>query len=161
MIVQYSYVIFAVSALVGMFILLGCWLVVRLKKLMGFWAYFLLGLGFEVLLSIPVGIWQSLTGWGYLSFTAKGKMVIPLAGWLFNAAGFSVRSCILSVDSWWGNRPVSYFMLAIIQVTVFAVLFAMRCKRRKRFPDVVLILLAALFLLNSLANVNWEWLPPS
>jgi hypothetical protein len=161
MIVQFSYVMFAGLALLGMLILFGCWVLLRLKNVRGFWVYFMFGLGLEVLLSLPAGIWQSVTGWGYLSFTTKGKMVVPLAGWFFNAAGYSVRSCILSVDSWWGNRPVVYFVMAVIQITVFAVLFAIRYKRRQSIRDAVVIVLVVLFLANSLANVAWEWMPPS
>ena len=160
MIVELSYPIFAASVLVGVFILLCCWVVWGLGKLKGFWGGFLLGLGTEVLLSLPAGIWQSFSGWGYMNISFKGKFVVPLAGWFFNAAGFSVRSCLFTVDSWWGNRPVVYFVLAGLQCIIFAVLFAIRYKRRNSVKDPIILLFIILFLLHSLANIRWEWFPP-
>ncbi len=160
MIVELSYGIFAASVLAGVFILLCCWVVWGIGRLKGFWGGFLLGWAVEVLLSLPAGIWQSFSGWGYMNISFKGKFVVPLAGWFFNAAGFSVRSSIFSVDSWWGNRPVVYFGLGVLQCIIFAFLFAIRYKRRDSIKDVVVLLLVIIFLVNSLANVRWEWFPP-
>ena len=160
MIVELSYPIFAASVFAGVFILFGCWLVWRLGKLKGFWGGFLLAWAVEVLFSLPAGIWQSFSGWGHMNISFKGKFIVPLAGWFFNAAGFSVRSSLFTVDSWWGNRPVVYFVLAALQCIIFACLFSIRYKRRNSVKDVVLLLLVVVFLFNSLANIRWEWFPP-
>ncbi len=63
-----------------------------------------------------------------------------------------------------GNRTMTvmsnvhyYAFLLAIQATVVAVLFALRYKTRKAVLDPVLILIAVIFLINSLVNVNWPW----
>jgi len=146
-------------------ILLASVLVLRRKWSHGLLGCFLLGWAFQVLLALPAGIWQSLTGWGYLTTSWKWKLLIPLMGWPFNAAGLSVRLlsdpwCVRNDFSWWGFDPLAYFIPMVIQASLIAVIFAIRYKQRQTLKDRVIVGVAIMFLANSCANVYYEWLPP-
>jgi len=152
--------IFYTFAASGVLILLGCGLVFWLKRTHGFWGYFLLGWAVQVLLSLPAGIWQSITGWGFLTISWINKFQIPLIGWPFNAAGFSIRWMLgLFGREVWGSEGAlpQYILLMLLQGTVLAAIFARRYKQHRTFADWVIICLGILFLINSLINVNWCW----
>lgn len=119
-----------------------------------------LGLAFQVLLSIPAGIWQAATGWGYLTIPVRHQVMIPFLGWPFNAAGLSVRAFAIGLGSHWLSDPALYFSTMIMQVLAVAAFFAWRCSHRRSVRDPVLIVLGGLFLANSLLGAGWEWLPP-
>jgi hypothetical protein len=149
-----------VALATGPVILLATGLVFRMRRPPGLGGCFILGWGFQVILSLPAGIWQALTGWGFLSFHATALAWLPFMGWPFNAAGLSVRAFAVGLHSHWGSDPGMYFSAVMAQGFVVAVLFAWRYSERRTVQDPILIALAALFLANSLLNVQWEWLPP-
>jgi hypothetical protein len=158
-------IVFYIFAAPGALVLLGCCLVFWLKKTHGFWAYFLLGWTLLILLSLPAGIWQGLFGWAGLSYSPGWEEVwerlsVPLIGWPINAAGFSMRFIfeVLGKELWGREGPVlEYFLLMALQTSIVAPIFAARYKRKKTFIDWGIICLGLLFLINSLANVNWYW----
>ena len=142
----------------GLLILIGCCLVFWLKKTHGFWAYFILGWALQVLLALPAGIWQSISGWPHISVTGTvlwRRFLIPLMGWYFNAGGYSVRY-MFGESTPWRNLPY-YLLLMALQTSIVASIFAVRYKRKKTFVDWVIICLGILFLINSLVNVTWYW----
>lgn len=153
--------IFNAFVVSGVLILLSCGLVFCLKKTHGFWGYFLLGWALQVLLSLPAGIWQSITGWGFLTTSSWiNKARLPLMGWPFNTAGFSIRWMLdLFGREILGDESafLQYILLMLLQVTILAAVFAQRYKQRRTFADWVIICLGILFLINSLINVNWCW----
>lgn len=148
----------------GPLILLAAGLVYRLNRLRSFWVCFLWGWALQVILSLPAGLWQAVTSWGYSPshfVPTKEDLLIPLLGWPFNAAGVSVRAFVLGLRSHWLNEPAVYFSAMIYQASVIALIFAWRYANRRTLRDPVIIVLAVLFLVNSLINVDWEWFPPS
>lgn len=154
---------FLIFASPGALILLTCCLVFLLKKTHGFWSYFLLGWTLEILLSLPAGIWQSLFGWPFLTVSGTpilARMLIPLMGWPFNSAGFSIR-CVLWMlgKELYGSDSffLGYMLLMYLQSSLLAMIFALRYKRYKTFRDWIIICLWFVFLINSLVNVNWYW----
>jgi len=95
------------SALV---ILLGGGFLLLRKKPIGFWRCFLVGWLWQVLLSLPAGIWQALKGWPHISVSGIalwGRLLTPLIGWPFNAGGFTVRTffeaTVCRWNGWSGN----------------------------------------------------------
>lgn len=154
---------FLIFASPGALILLTCCLVFLLKKTHGFWSYFLLGWTLEILLSLPAGIWQSLFGWPFLTVAGSplwNRLMLPLIGWPFNAAGFSIR-CVLWMlgKELWGSDGflLGYMLLMYLQGSLLAMIFALRYKHCKTFRDWIIICLWFVFLINSLVNVNWYW----
>jgi len=145
-------------------------LFIRLKK-RGFWVYFILGWTFQILLSLPAGIWQSLAGWPHISVSGSQLLIrlsIPIIGWPFNAGGFTVRSVFeasVSHLEWLvGHRSSTvlsnmpyYAFLLLIQGSILAGLFAWRCRKKQTCKDWFVICLVGLFLVNSLINVRWFW----
>ena len=65
------------------------------RKAAGFWMGFVLGWMWQVLLSFPAGLWQSLKGWPHIDVSGSGLWIrfimTPLVGWPFNAGGFTAR----------------------------------------------------------------------
>jgi hypothetical protein len=142
-----------------------------LRRKASFWSCFVLGLFWQVLFSLPTGICQSLVGWPHISVSGSSiwsRLMIPLAGWPFNAGGFTVRSVFeLTVEplEWLvGHRSVTvlsnmpyYGFLLLVQAGILAILFAWRYKKRGTYKDRFVICMAVLFLVNSLLNVTWFW----
>jgi hypothetical protein len=154
--------VFYIFAAPGALILLACCLVFGLKKKHGFWAYFLLGWTLLMLLSLPAGIWQSVFGWSHLTMSGPlwKRFLLPLVAWPFNAAGYSVRLTFeVFRKEIWGSKGhiLEYWLLMAVQVSITALIFAVRYKRRKTFVDWGIICLCVLFLVNSLVNVSWYW----
>lgn len=149
-----------VALATGLIILLAGGLVFCMRRPPGLGGCFILGWAFQVILSLPAGIWQAMTGWGYLTPHITALAWLPFMGWPFNAAGLSVRAFAVGLRSHWGNDPSMYFAAMIAQGSVVAVLFTWRYSDRRTVRDPILIALAVLFLMNSLLNVQWEWLPP-
>jgi len=154
-------IVFYIIAAPGVLILLGCCFAFWLREKHGFWTYFLLGWSIQILLSLPAGVWQSLSGWGFLTISGINKLKIPLIGWPFNAAGFSVRFIffdLLNKEIYSREGDIlEYLLLMALQTSIVASIFAVRYKRKKTFVDWVIICLGILFLINSLANVTWYW----
>ena len=121
-------VAFGVGLATGPLILIAAYLVYRLNRLRSFWGCFLWGWAFQIILSLPAGIWQAITGWGYptsyLTILTKEQLLIPWMGWPFNAAGLSVRVFALGMHSHWGSEPAVYFSAMRYQASVVALLFA-------------------------------------
>jgi len=153
--------IYWIALATGPLILLAAYLVYRLNGLRSFWGCFLWGWAFQIILSLPAGMWQVMTGWGYLTIPIEGQVMLPWMGWPFNAAGLSVRVFALGMHSHWGSEPTVYFSAMICQASVVALLFAWRYAARRTVRDPIIIALAILFLANSLINVDWEWPPPA
>ncbi len=145
-------------------------LLIRWKK-HGFWAYFILGWAFQVLLSLPAGIWQSLAGWPHISVSGTplwARLIIPLTGWPFNAGGFTVRTIfettVVPLEWLVGHRSSTvlsnmpyYAFLLLIQGSILAGVFAWRYRKKRTCKDWLVICLGVLFLVNSLINVRWFW----
>jgi len=148
----------------------GCVLLALCEKA-GFRSCFVLGWFWQLLLSLPAGIWQSLIGWPHISVSGSSiwlRLMIPLAGWPFNAGGFTVRSVfeatIEPLEWLVGHRSATvlsnipyYAVLLLIQAGILATLFAWRYKKRGTYKDWFVICMAAMFLVNSLLNVTWFW----
>lgn len=159
-----TFIFFAIS---GVVILVACGFIFWLKKKHGFLDYFVLGWALQLLLSLPVGIWQSVTGWGFLSFSWKGHLVLPLVGWPFNMTGLSGRMIFDSFGkelglfgkAVFGSTSIFdvYLFLALLQGTVLALLFAWRYMKCRTFKDWLIIGLGVIFLLNSLINAGFCW----
>jgi hypothetical protein len=86
--------IFILHALVAALILLVGIRVLR-KRRRGLASNFLLGWAFQVLLSVPAGLYQAINSWPHIAFGADSfvwwRMIwVPLVGWPFNAAGLTV-----------------------------------------------------------------------
>ena len=154
-------IFFYIVAAPGALILLACCLVFCLKKKHGLGAYFLLGWTLLILLSLPAGIWQSVFGWPHLTMSDPlWRLQLPLVAWPYNAAGYSVRLTFetLGQEIWASAGTfLGYFLLMAVQVSITALIFAVRYKRRKTFVDWGIISLGVLFLVNSFANVSWYW----
>jgi len=154
---------FYIFAAPGALVLIACCLVFCLKKKHGFWSYFLLGWTLLILLSLPAGIWQSIFGWSGLSAGSpqwSRLIMLPLLGWPFNAAGFSIRFLfdVLGKELWGrGGYVLVYLLLMAMQTSIIALIFAVRYKRKRTFADWIIISLGIMFLVNSLVNVNWYW----
>jgi hypothetical protein len=156
------------SALVVLIV--GGFLLLR-KKAAGFWCHFALGWFWQVLLSLPAGIWQSLKGWPHINVSSSSpwiRLMIPLIGWPFNAGGFTARSVfeatVEPLEWLVGHRSATvlsnmpYFaFLLLVQGSILAVFFARQYKRRRKYKDCTVICLAVLFLINSLLNASWFW----
>jgi len=152
---------FDIMMYLGLAILVACVLIFRLKKRHGFLDYFVLGWGLQVLLSLPAGIWQAVTGWGFLTMGSwTSYFLLPMAGWIFNMTGMSVRILLgLSEQKLFDSAGVMglYLLLAFIQGTVFASLFAWRYMKCGTFKDWIIVGLGVIFLVNSLMNVGFCW----
>lgn len=150
--------------IVGGFFLLG-------KKAAGFRCYFILGWFWQVLLSLPAGIWQSLKGWPHISISSETiwmRLMMPLVGWPFNAGGLTVSSVFeVTVEplEWLvghrsatvlSNMPYFAFLL-LMQGSILAALFAWRYRKQGTCKDRLIICLGVLFLANSLLNARWFW----
>jgi hypothetical protein len=155
-------------------ILRRCWAVLRRRKKPSLWSCILLGFGAQILLSLPAGIWQAVNGWSYLPIIGTpmwSRVVTPLTNWPFNAGGYTVN-CVShwTVGFWkWalgerlavvlGNMPY-YALLMVVQLSVLAVVFAVRYKKRRSLVDWAPAVIGILFLINSLANVGRSWAGP-
>jgi hypothetical protein len=153
-----------------MILIVGGFLLLRKKKA-DFWCYFMLGWFWQVVLSLPAGIWQSLKSWPGISISSEPiwmRLIMPLIGWPFNAGGLTVRSVFeVTVEplEWLvghrsstvlSNMPYFAFLL-LVQGSILAALFAWRYKKRGTYKNRLIICLAVLFLANSLLNVTWFW----
>ncbi|MHC4665319.1 MAG: hypothetical protein ACYS9T_05095 [Planctomycetota bacterium] len=143
------------------------------KKRRGLVSNFLLGWTFQVLLSIPAGLYQAIRSWPHISFSADSivlwRMIwVPLVGWPFNAGGLTVRwifeATVEHLEWLVGHRSatalsnVHYFwFLLALQGSAIAILFALRYKKKGTLLDGLIAFSAGLFLINSLANVRWFW----
>ncbi len=145
--------------------------VFSLKKYRGFGWSFLRGWMWQVVLSLPAGIWQALKGWPNAEIQGApifSRLTIPLVGWPFNAGGLTVRYVFEAsvkpleflagprTGTVLGNMPY-YALLLVIQGSIVAGLFAWRLKKRGTIKDRVIICIVVLFLINSLLNVTWNW----
>ncbi len=177
---------FIFTMVLGLAILIACALIFLLKERHGLGDYFILGWGLQVLLSLPAGIWQVITGWGHLTFipwslifmpkvgswqavvrwgylclgACKTFILAPISAWIFNMTGMSVKIVLgLSEYEFWRSREsmLWYLLAALVQGTALAWLFACRYGKRRTFKDWVVISLGILFLANSLANVDFCW----
>jgi hypothetical protein len=141
------------------------------KKATGFWGCYVVGWMWQVLLSLPAGIWQSLKGWPHIDVSGSSfwtRLTTPLFGWPFNAGGFTVRSLfeatVEPLEWLVGHRSATvmsnmpyYAFLLLIQGSILAALFAWRHKKKRTYKDWFVICLGVLFLLNSVLNVTWFW----
>ncbi len=162
---------FLTSIMPALIILTAGVIVFLLGKKHGFWSYFLLGWAFQILLSLPTGFWQSLEGWPHSSVSGTPlwtRLIIPLAGWPFNAGGFTVRTVFETtvgpLESLVGHRSSTvlsnmpyYAFLLLIQGSLLAGVFAWRYRKKQTYKDWFVICIGVLFLVNSLINVRWLW----
>ena len=156
------------SALV--ILIIGCFLLLRKMKT-GVWSYFILGWFWQVVLSLPAGIWQSFKGWPGISISSESilkRLIMTLVGWPFNAGGLTIRvvfeTTVEPLEWLVGHRSavvlsnMPYFaFLLLVQGCILAVLFAWQYKKRRTYIDRLIICLGVLFLTNSLLNVRWFW----
>jgi len=142
------------------------------RKATGFLAGFVLGWMWQVLLSFPAGLWQSLKGWPHIDVSGSPLWIrfimTPLVGWPFNAGGFTARyvfeATVEPLEWLVGHRSSTvlsnmpyYAFLLLVQGSILAAIFAWRYKEQKRHKDRFVICLGVLFLINSLLNVTWFW----
>jgi len=165
---MFMYVFHIGSALL---ILLGCCFIFLRKASRSFWVYFLLGWALQIVLSLPVGIWQAVNSWPHITLSGSPvweRLLIPLIGWFFNTGGYTVRyvfeATVVPLEWLVGQRSMTvlsnmpyYLFLMAVQVSILAFIFALRYKRRKTLKDWVPVCLGILFLINSFANVRWFW----
>ena len=155
----------------ALLIVLPCLVLWSKRDKRGLGSYLLLGCTFQVLLSLPVGIWQALFGWPHIDVKGSplwGRLLMPLVGWSFNTGGYTIRwlfeATVGPLEPLVGHRsatvmnnlPYLWFLVAV-QASIIALIFAMRYKRRRTLVDWLPIALGLLFLVNSLANVRWFW----
>jgi hypothetical protein len=161
-------IFFVIHIGVGVIILIAGSVILVLRRKTGFWNCFVLGWFWQVLFSLPAGIWQSLVGWPHISVSGWPRLMIPLFGWPFNAGGFTVRSVfeatVEPLEWLVGHRTATvlsnmqyYGFLLLVQAGILAILFAWRYKKRGTYKDRFVIYMAVLFLVNSLLNVTWFW----
>jgi hypothetical protein len=164
--------IFVLHALAAVLILL-VGIRVLLKRRRGLVSNFLLGWAFQVLLSVPAGIYQAINSWPHIPFTADSflwwrMLWVSLVGWPFNAAGLTVRrifeATVGRLEWLVGGRSaivlsnVHYFwFLLAVQGSLIALLFSLRYTKKKKLFDPLIICLAVLFLINSMLDVKWFW----
>ena len=158
-----------ISSAIATLITGGVLLVIQKKH--GFRSCFILGCFWQVIFSLPAGIWQSLSGWPHISTSGSSiwiRLTIPLVSWPFNAGGFTVRSLfeatVEPLEWLVGHRTATvlsnmsyYAFLLLIQVSILTALFAWRYKKRGTYKDWFVICMAVLFLVNSFLNVTWFW----
>lgn len=152
-------------------IFLLCLVLFLSKRKRGLGSYFLLAWSFQILLSLPAGIWQALFGWPHIDVKGSRlwlRLLMPLEGWSFNTGGYTVRwlfeTTVGPLEPLVGHRsatvmsnlPYFWFLMAV-QTSIIALVFALRYKRRRTLVDWLPIVLGLLFLVNSLANVRWFW----
>lgn len=137
----------------------------------GFWSYFLLGWAFQILLSLPTGILQAVMGWPHNSVSGTPlwtRLMIPLAGWPFNAGGFTIRfvfeASVSHLEWLVGHRSATvlsnmpyYAFLLLIQGSILAGVFAWRYRKKQTYKDWFVVCIGVLFLVNSLINIRWFW----
>jgi hypothetical protein len=137
----------------------------------GLGSCFLLGWTFLILLSLPAGIWQAIFGWPHIDITSSPlwlRLLIPLVGWSFNAGGYTIRllfeATVGPLESLIGHRSATvmsnlpyFWFLVVIQVSIIALIFALRYRHCQKLVDWFSITLGLLFLVNSLINVRWFW----
>ena len=141
------------------------------KKKAGFWSNFVIGWFWQVVLSLPADIWQSLKGWPGINISSESlskRLMMSVVAWPFNAGGFTVRAVFEATVEpleWLvghrsavvlSNMPYFAFLL-LVQGCILAALFAWRYKDQRTYKDGFIICLGSLFLINSLLNVNWFW----
>ncbi len=126
------------------------------------------GYALQVLLALPAGIYQTLMHDNFSNSPWIERFLIPLLGDTFNAGGYTIMflfehtveqlEWLVGHRTWTviSNMPYYVFLLAI-QASVLAFLFAIRYKKRGSLKDPIIIALGILFLINSLASVNWTW----
>lgn len=163
-------VIFILQPASAIIILITGGILFVLRKKKSFWSCFFLGWFWQVLLSLPAGIWQGLAGWPHISVSESiwSRMMIPLVGWPFNAGGLTVRLVfevtVKPLEWLVGHRSATvmsnmsyYALLLVIQAGILATIFAWRYKRCRSYKNRFVICMAVLFLVNSLLNVTWFW----
>ena len=142
-----------------------------LRKKTSFWSCFVLGWFWQVLFSLPAGIWQGFAGWPNISVSGSSiwsRLMPPLIGWPFNAGGLTVRlvfeATVEPLEWLVGHRSATvmsnmpyYAFLLLIQAGILAAIFAWRYKKHRTHKDRFVICMAVLFLVNSLLNVTWFW----
>jgi hypothetical protein len=162
------FVIHISSAIV--ILIVGC-ILLALRRKVSFWSCFILGWFWQVLFSMPAGIWQGFVGWPNISVSGSSiwsRLMTPLVGWPFNTGGFTVRSVfeatVEPLEWLVGHRSATvlsnmpyYGFLLLVQAGVLAGLFAWRYKKRRTYKDMFVICMAVLFLVNSFLNVTWFW----
>lgn len=163
MIIFYIHTGSAIAILIAGVILLVC------CKKIAFWRCFILGWFWQVLFSLPAGIWQSFAGWPHISVSSIwSRLMIPLVGWPFNTGGLTTRlvfeATVEPLEWLVGHRTATvlsnmpyYAFLLLIQTGILAAVFAWRYKKCRTYRDVFVICMAVLFLVNSLINVTWFW----
>ena len=163
---------FLIISIVPALIILTAGIIVFLfGKKHGFWSNFLLGWAIQILLSLPAGIWQAVMGWPNISISGIplwSRFLIPLAGWSFNAGGYTIRwifeATVEPLEWLVGHRSAIvlsnmpyYWLLLLIQGGILAGLFAWRYRKKQTYKDWFVICMGGLFLVNSLTNVRWFW----
>lgn len=165
MVIIILHTISAVAILIAGGVLLVC------RKKSGFLSCFVIGWFWQVLFSLPAGIWQGIAGWPQNAISGLSlwfRLMTPLVGWPFNAGGLTVRSVFeVTVEplEWLvGHRSATvlsnmpyYAFLLLIQAGILAAVFAWRYKKHRTYKDPFVICTAVLFLVNSLLNVTWFW----
>jgi len=160
---------FIIHLMLFIVIFLATVLIFIRRKKHGFWTNFLLGWIFQILLSLPTGIWQAVMGWPHINVSGSiRRLLIPFTGWPFNAGGYTLRSVFeasVSHLEWLvGHRSATvlsnmpyYWFLLLIQGGILAGLFAWRYRKKQTYKDWFVICMGGLFLVNSLTNVRWFW----
>ena len=164
-------VIFHLNTASAIAILIAGGVLFMLRKKTTFWICFVLGWFWQVLFSLPAGIWQGLVGWPHISVSGSSiwsRLMTPLVGWPFNTGGLTVRlvfeATVEPLECLVGHRSATvmsnmpyYAFLLLIQAGILAALFAWRYKKRRTYKDRFVICMAVLFLVNSLLNITWFW----
>jgi hypothetical protein len=149
-------------------ILRRCRMVLKRKRKLHWSSVFLLGWGFQIMLSLPAGIWQGINSWSYLPINGTplwSRILTPLTNWPFNAGGYTVRRVFDSTVGFYskllperlgdilGNMP--YFAaLVIVQGSILAAILTISYKQRRTLLGYVTIALGILFLVNSLFGLS-------
>ena len=131
--------------------------------------WFMLGVAFQFVLSLPAGIAQSLgVIEGISGEPLWVRLFVPFFGIPFNTGGCTIRVVfellVEPLEFLVGHRSATvlsnlwfYLILLAGQVALVAFVFAVRCRHRRPKSDSVVIGLAVAVLVNSLLNVTWPW----
>lgn len=125
----------------------------------------------QLLIGLIVSAIQIVTvfaGLHSVSFSAREAALSLLLGTPFNTGGYTVRfafqALVQPLEPWFGHRSSTVFsnlplyaLLLALQMTLVAIPVAVRYRRTKTFKDPLMGALAALLLINGLANIMWPW----